>query len=568
MNAIKLGLFLFLFLASFAFAAAPAASSCGGSVLSASQSTSQGEYSIQLFKVYSGNLASFNIVKNGQSGLLAISPGQTKTSTVYPDVTIQVCGASNSDNPTWADFKVTVNAPAPSPSPAPEPAPAPSPAPEPEPTPVPAPAPAPSPAPTVPACSAPSLSGTGYSSNGYVVKVVSFAGSRPVLKILKNGVFVTFLTATLGTTYTVSNDRTGGDSLQINVCEADSTARTAKGTVSVSLATPPAPIPEPPVEVPPTPEPEPVPEPTPVPIPTACGGTVLTPGAYVDLGNNVRLVLVNVYSNDYVSLQVKYNGEHKEFLYLKVGQSAEKTISTDAGDLRVSANVCSGGTSARNAEVLASVSLIPVPEPAPEPEPPVLPEEDEPEVPENPEIEPEVPEPTPETCSEVLNIGGTPLIIEDIDITALNLPDVIFADGHIETGSKVEILIQRSGSGFHLMLSEGDEEQKGFIVDSDGDGNNDQVIRVRLRVCDINAEENTVSVDAEVTHVAYAAIVRAQNTENIAKVLLRYSSSIPSYLGLASGNINELSPLFKGKPTNVTKKIPKPLMPLWYYEQQ
>ena len=119
MNAIKLGLFLFLFLASFAFAAAPAASSCGGSVLSASQSTSQGEYSIQLFKVYSGNLASFNIVKNGQSGLLAISPGQTKTSTVYPDVTIQVCGASNSDNPTWADFKVTVNAPAPSPAPEP-----------------------------------------------------------------------------------------------------------------------------------------------------------------------------------------------------------------------------------------------------------------------------------------------------------------------------------------------------------------------------------------------------------------------------------------------------------------
>ncbi|MBS3067657.1 hypothetical protein J4450_03075 [Candidatus Micrarchaeota archaeon] len=167
----------------------------------------------------------------------------------------------------------------------------------------------------------------------------------------QNGNHVTFLTATLGTTHTVSNN---GNSLQVNVCEADSTARTAKGTVSVTLATP-------------------APTPAPIPVPAStCGGTVLTPSAYVDLGNDVRLLLVNVYSNDYLSLQLKYRGQHAGFLYLKVGQSAEKTIGTDAGDLRVNVNVCSGGTSARNAEVLVSlnsVTPIPAPQPAPAPSP-------------------------------------------------------------------------------------------------------------------------------------------------------------------------------------------------------
>ena len=343
------------FLASFAFAAAPAASSCGGNVLTKGQTVSQGDYSVKLVDVYSGDMGSFQVLKNGQHlTFKSVYPGQSGVySSNGESVAIELCSASNAEN--WADVKLTFSivtaAPAPTPAPQPAPSPVPAPSPAPEPTPVPAPAPAPSPAPTVPACSAPSLDGAGYSSNGYVVKVVSFAGSRPFLQILYNGNHVTFLTATLGTTHTVSNN---GNSLQVNVCEADSTARTAKGTVSVTLATP-------------------APTPAPIPVPAStCGGTVLTPSAYVDLGNDVRLLLVNVYSNDYLSLQLKYRGQHAGFLYLKVGQSAEKTIGTDAGDLRVNVNVCSGGTSARNAEVLVSlnsVTPIPAPQPAPAPSP-------------------------------------------------------------------------------------------------------------------------------------------------------------------------------------------------------
>src|SRR3989338_105409 len=283
------------FLASFAFAAAPAASSCGGNVLTKGQTVSQGDYSVKLVDVYSGDMGSFQVLKNGQHlTFKSVYPGQSGVySSNGESVAIELCSASNAEN--WADVKLTFS--------------------------IVTAAPAPSPAPTVPACSAPSLDGAGYSSNGYVVKVVSFAGSRPVLQILYNGNHVTFLTATLGTTHTVSNN---GNSLQVNVCEADSTARTAKGTVSVTLATP-------------------APTPAPIPVPAStCGGTVLTPSAYVDLGNDVRLLLVNVYSNDYLSLQLKYRGQHAGFLYLKVGQSAEKTIGTDAGDLRV--NVCRGGT--------------------------------------------------------------------------------------------------------------------------------------------------------------------------------------------------------------------------------
>ncbi len=599
MNAVKF-VVLFLLLSSFAFAAAPVESSCGGSVLTAGQSVSQGEYSVKISYIASGNpvLVAFQVFKNGQNPWFSTTySGRTVTSTNYPDVTVQVCSASDTDNPKWADVKVTVNvptAPAPSPAPEPTPAPAPSPAPEPaaEPAPTAAPEPTPAPAPSpAPACSAPSLSGSGYSSNGYTVRLSLFTGHEgdsvrhPVLQVLKNGNPVTFLTIwNVGIAQTVSGlQPLNGDSLQVNVCEADAASNVVKGTVSVSLATP---APEPPVNEPePTPEPEvpeevPVPEPPLVTVPAStCGGTVLTPGAYVDLGNDVRLVLVNVYSNDYVSLQIKYREEHKGFLYLKVGQGTEKAISTDAGSFEVSVNVCSGGTSARNAEVQADITGVDTPgttptrppaealpdlDPFPTHDPPSLPEDETPEVTEPEETPEPEPEPSP-VCSNTLNIGGEPLVVEDVAITATRIPEWVYPDGRTEPGSEVEITVQRGDVTFHLSFSEGAEDQRGFIVDTDGDGNNDQIIRVRIRVCGINVEENTVGVDVDVTHVAYAAIVRAQNTENMAKVLLKYRGSISSYLEMTSGDLSELYPLLKTTAKPVTKKIPKPLVPLWYY---
>ncbi len=359
-------------LANFAFAAAPTASSCGGNVLTAGQSVAQGDYSVKLVSVYSGNLAAFQIFKNGQSlTLKSVYSGQTGT---YNDngntISIQTCSASNSDSPKWADTKVSVSvlSPAPSPSPAPTPSPSPSPAPQP------APAPSPSPTATPATCDAPSLSGSGYNANGYTVRVATFTAGNPVLQVLKNGNHVTFVVAPVGSTQTVSNS---GDSVQVNVCEASSSARTAKGTVSVSLATPvpapsPSPTPAPQPAPQPTPSPAPIPAPSPQPAPSTCSagsGTVLTPGAYVDLGNDVRLVLVNVYSSDYLSLQVKYKGEHKGFIYTRVGQNVEKTITTDSGDLKVSVNVCGGGSAAHNAEVQAGVTVQSAPQPQPTTQP-------------------------------------------------------------------------------------------------------------------------------------------------------------------------------------------------------
>ena len=321
--------------------AVPSSSTCGGSVLSPDQGVTSGDYGLKLVNVYTSNLVAFQISKGGQ--LLSLASGYPGETSTYTDgavtLSMQVCGADNNEK--WVDVKFTSTGQTPQQSPqtnqnqgAPG-----------------------------PTCSSPSID---YSaSNGYTVKFVTFTGHdgdldrQPVFQVLKDGNHVTLITVSAGSTETVSNN---GDSVSISVCEADASKSVVKGTVKVSVATQQNNNPQ---------------ETTGGQQPgspgsnqsggqqggaqgrqqnicsTALPTAAMKPGDSLDLGNSIKLVLVNIYSGDYVAFQLRYNGEHKSFVYLKVGESASAKISGGSSEYAIGIKACSGGSSSGSVLVQA-----------------------------------------------------------------------------------------------------------------------------------------------------------------------------------------------------------------------